>query len=99
MPITKAESQRILGEVSQDKIFWVNDGKALKKLSELEAALKEMSDDTFRYHVNENKNDFYKWVGEVIGDDKLAQDLLRNTSRLQAARAVGTRISTLLRAR
>ncbi len=99
MAIAKSEAQRILGEVPQDKVFWVNDGKVLKKLSELETALKEMSDDTFCYHVNEEKNDFYKWVGEVIGDGKLARDLLRATSRLQAARAVGTRITMLGRAR
>jgi len=96
---TKAEAQRILGEVPQDKVFWMNDGKILKKLSDLEAALKEMSDDTFRYHVNSEKNDFYKWVGEVIGDDRLARELLRATSRLQAVKAVGTRISSLLRSR
>jgi hypothetical protein len=99
MATTKVEAQRILGEVPQDKVFWSNDGKLIKKLSELETALKEMSDDTFGYHVNAEKNDFYKWVAEVIGDDRLARDLLRATSRLQAARAVGTRISSLLRVR
>ena len=31
--MTKAEAQRILGEVPQDKVFWVNDGKVIKKLS------------------------------------------------------------------
>ncbi len=97
--ITKAESQRVLGEVPQDKVFWVNDGKVLKKLSDLEIALKEMSDDTFRFHANTEKNDFFKWVGEVVGDDRLARDLLRATSRLQAAKAVSTRIGALLRAR
>lgn len=65
----------------------------------LETALKQTSDDTFRYHVNAEKNDFYKWVREVIGDDRLARELLRTTSRLQAAKAVGTRISSLLRSR
>ena len=96
---TKAEAQRILGEVPQDKVFWMNDGKILKKLSDLEAALKEMSDNTFHYHVNSEKNDFYKWVGEVIGDDRLARELFRATSRLQATKTVGTRISSLLRSR
>jgi hypothetical protein len=97
--ITKVEAQKMLGEVPQDKAFWVTDGKIIKKLSDLETALKQMSDDTFRYHVNAEKNDFYKWVGEVIGDDRLARELLRTTSRLQATKAVGTRISSLLRSR
>jgi dipeptidase len=99
MAMTKAEARKILGECSEDKVFWANDGKTLKKLADLETALKEMSDDTFGYHVNAEKNDFAKWVDEVIGDQRLAADLTKAASRLQAARAVGTRISFLLRVR
>jgi len=99
MAMTKVEARRLLGECPEDKIFWVNDGKTLKKLADLETALKEMSDDTFRFHANDAKNDFTKWVNEVIGDARLAADLTKAASRLQAARAVGTRISSLLRVR
>ena len=99
MAITKAEARKLLGECPEEKIFWVNDGKTLKKLADLETALKEMSDDTFRFHANETKNDFIKWVDEVIGDPRLATDLAKAATRLQAARAVGIRISSLLRVR
>jgi hypothetical protein len=54
-----------------------------------------MSDETFRYHLAGGRNDFSKWIREVVRDDKLARDLSKAGSRIQASEAVADRISFL----
>ena len=93
--ISKEEANRRLGDVPDDKRFWCHDGRVIKNLRELGKALNDMSDDTFRYHTAEGRNDFSKWVREVVGDDKLANDLIKAKSRIQASEALAQRISFL----
>ena len=93
--VTRAVAEERLGNVSQEKQFWCSDGRYLKNLEELETALGEMTDETFRYHSNEIKTDFSNWVRDVIGDDKLARDLQKSATRELAARSVAERITWL----
>ena len=93
--ITKSVAEKRLGDVSQEKRFWCHDGRYLKNLQELEAALEQMTEETYRYHVNETKSDFSNWVRDVIGDDKLSRDLQKSATRTQAARSIAERIVSL----
>jgi hypothetical protein len=90
--ISKEEAKRRLGDVPADKRFWCHDGKNIKNLKELREALIGMSDETFHYHSGEGRNDFSKWIREVVGDDKLAEVLSKAKSRMQASQAVAERI-------
>jgi hypothetical protein len=65
----------------------------MKNLVELGIALREMSGDTFRYHVNDGRNDFSKWVEDVIGDHALSAELKNCSTRSQAEKAVSDRIA------
>jgi len=93
--VTKTIAEGWLADVPQEKRFWCSDGRVLKNLAELEAALKEMSEETFRYHSSESKSDFSNWVRDVIGDEKLSGDLRKSTTRAQAAKSVASRIAWL----
>jgi hypothetical protein len=93
--ISKEEAKRRLGDVPDDKRFWCHDGKNIKNLRELRKALIDMSDETFHHHSGEGRNDFSKWIREVVGDDKLAEDLSKTKSRMLASQAVAQRISFL----
>jgi hypothetical protein len=93
--ITKSVAEKRLGEVSQEKRFWCHDGRYLKNLQELEDALEQMTEETFRYHVNETKSDFSNWVRDVIGDEKLSRDLEKSATRAQSAKSVAARIVSL----
>jgi hypothetical protein len=93
--MTKATAKERLSDVPDEKRFWCNDGRYLKNLEELEAALQQMTDDTFSYHSNESKTDFSNWVRDVIGDEKLARDLLKSTTPAQAGKMVAARIKWL----
>jgi len=93
--LSKEEAKRRLGDVPDEKRFWCHDGKTIKNVKELGRALIEMSDETFHYHLSEGRNDFSKWVREVVGDDQLAETLGKTKSRIQATKAVAERISFL----
>ena len=95
--ITRAVAEQRLGDVPQDRQFWCSDGRILKNLPELRVALEQMTDETFRYHSNDAKNDFSNWVRDVIGDDELAADLRKSNVRVQAAKIVADRVGWLRR--
>lgn len=57
--------------------FYVKDGKVVKSLQELVDTIPTISDTTFEYHVNSNKNDFATWIKEGLGDPALADSIKR----------------------
>ncbi len=93
--ITKPDAIARLGNVPEEKRFWIVDGRYLSNLEELRTALEGMADETFRVHSDENKSDFSKWVDEVIGDGKLASDLKKSATRSAAVKCVNARIKFL----
>lgn len=95
--MSRAVAQKLLEDVLEDKRFWCQDSRVLKNLSDLDVALREMSEETFRYHLNEAKNDFSNWVRDVIRDDKLAGDLWHSTTRTEAIKSVADRLAYIKR--
>ena len=93
--ITRSVAQKWLSDVPEDKRFWCQDGRALKNLPELQVALKDMTEETFRHHSTETHNDFSRWVSDVIGDERLSADLRASATPAQAARSVSERIASL----
>ena len=89
------DAQRVLRHVPEEKRFYAHDGKILSNIFELKAALEKISRACYSYHVNEEKNDFARWVREVLGDDKLAKDLVRTPAQKDASRLVADRITWL----
>jgi hypothetical protein len=89
--VTKAVSKSGLSDVAADKVFLCHDGRVMKNLDELGVALREMSEETFRYHVTADKNDFSKWVEDVIGDRELSAVLKSSSTRSQAGKLVAAR--------
>ena len=94
--ILKHHAERRLADVPDQYVFWCHDGRVLRNLRELKDALEMMSDETYAYHANKEKNDFSNWVKDIIGDDKLARDLTRASDRRQAFEYVKTREVFLL---
>ena len=93
--VTKDEAKRYLCDAAPEQCFWVNNGPILKNMEELANALPDMADDTFRHHVNNEKNDFSSWVRDIIGDQKLANDLLSSKNRESALNKVRNRLNSL----
>lgn len=93
--VNKEEAERYLGNVAPEQCFWINNGPLLKNLEELANALVEISDEAYAYHVNKEKNDFSAWVKDVIGDKKLANELLSSKNRASALKKVKNKLSSL----
>ena len=92
---TDGEARRYLNSVPEDKVFWSHDGAVLHNMAELSQALNSISNETFAYHVNPEKNDFANWVKNVIGDEMLATQLFRSHDKGSAAKQVSERLKAL----
>ena len=92
---TKDEAKCYLNDAASDKCFWVNNGPIIKSLDELANALSQISDEIFQHHVTQDKNDFSTWIDDVIGDKKLANDLLSSKSRESALKKIRSRLNSL----
>ncbi|MFC1910543.1 hypothetical protein ACFLXC_04580 [Chloroflexota bacterium] len=96
--ITREMALNWLGEVfANDKKFWSRDGGIFRSLEELRDGLKNMELDIYQYHLNENKNDFARWVSDVIGDHELSVELGQAKNGVEAAQIITNRIEVLKR--
>lgn len=91
----KEEANRILAGVDGERCFWINNGPVLKNLDELYKALGEIKKEMFTHHVNDGKNDFSNWVRDVLGDQKLAEDITNAKSKREMASKVKQRMRYL----
>ena len=92
---SKEQAQRFLAQVPEQNVFWCSSGATIRDMKELAQGLVAMSDDDFAHHVNSDKNDFCNWIRDVIGDEELAVELAKVTSRLDATGCVTTRVAIL----
>ncbi len=93
--ISGHEIKEILADVSGEYVFYMNDGKILRNMDELGAALNNINEELYAYHVNSAKNDFSSWVKDVICDEKLARDLQKAKDRATAAKIAAKRLAFL----
>jgi hypothetical protein len=93
--VINQNARQLLADVPDANVFYLNDGRILRNMEDLRDALDSMSDDLFLYHNNTDKNDFYNWVKDIIGDDKLSHDLLRSHSSARAFKSVSQRVALL----
>ncbi len=59
----------------EDKAFVLRNGQKLKTVKELKESLKTMDEETFRHHVNHERNDFSEWIKHVFKDKELARKI------------------------
>ncbi|MBN2096298.1 hypothetical protein JW752_02750 [Candidatus Peregrinibacteria bacterium] len=86
----KKTKKKTLPVAPDDMCFWVNNGSVLKDLKELHQALSDMADETFAYHVNQEKNDFARWTEDVLKELDLAKKLMKVKTRKAAIKALDT---------
>ncbi len=62
-------------------IFYFNNGMQCEDIPSLIEALESIDDETFNYHRNSRKNDFYSWVNEGLGMHDIANIVKRSRTR------------------
>ena len=95
MEITRDEAKKLLSNVPDRCVFRCCDGRVIRNIRELGKTVAHMPDDSFRYHANQDKNDFSRWVKETVGDEILARHLNRAVDKQQALKELSNRISFL----
>ncbi len=93
----KEDAKKILSNTTPEKAFWVNNGPILKNIIELSVAAKKLTPQQFAHHVNQAKNDFAKWVEEIIRDSDLAKAVRKAKTKEELARAISKRLKALQR--
>lgn len=93
--IAKQDAEKLLADVPEDRSFWCNDGRIFRNMRDLSDGLVSMSDETFAYHLNDEKNDFSNWLRDVIEDEKLAKDMENPITRQEAVKRVDDRVKFL----
>ena len=65
-----------LFEVSPEQHFVLCNGTRIKDIVELAHIIENVSEDDFKAHVNEEKNDFCNWIRDVFNEHELAEELM-----------------------
>jgi len=82
-------------DVPHNKVFWFSNGNQAKSMGELYRAIKVMPDHEFSDHCNDQKNDFYNWVFDVVEDVELAKEMLGCTNKHTLISSMQTHFATL----
>lgn len=67
--------------------FWVHQGPVLRSLWDLAKFLEIITEEQFVYHVKQGRNDFARWVKEILQDKICAVALARAKTRSAALAA------------
>ena len=78
--------RKIFGKSAPEQYhFIVKGGKKLKDIEDLVNALHNMSDDVFKHHVNQYKNDFSTWLKDIFDEHQLSEEIrhIRNKTEME----------------
>ncbi|MEK6947451.1 MAG: hypothetical protein AABX32_07635 [Nanoarchaeota archaeon] len=79
-------------EIKPEEYFGLSNGRILKNLNELLNALKSMDEETFKFHVNQEKNDFGNWIEDVFKYEDLANQIFNAKMREDIIKAVESKL-------
>ncbi|MFW6383281.1 MAG: hypothetical protein ACOCZQ_01415, partial [Nanoarchaeota archaeon] len=89
------EAKRRLSPVAEGEFFITKEGEEIKSLEHLLETLNNTSEENFRHHVNEYKNDYRDWVKYSIKDEALALELSKTIDFEKTKEIVKKRIEEL----
>jgi hypothetical protein len=84
-----------LADCSPEVVFWVCNGTMMRNLHELAKTVEGLDDNTFKYHVNQERNDFARWVEDIFADTTLANKLRKAKKQKTFAQTVNRRLKEL----
>lgn len=88
-------AKNILRQLKPEEYFYLHDGSAIKNIKEVPEVLEKISEDTFRYHVNPQTNDFAKWVRFLSDDQDFAAIVAKCIKKNDMINAVKDKLTSL----
>lgn len=80
--------KKIAGQAPEEYHFVLADGNKLRDMLELVESLETMTEDVYRHHVNEMKNDFSNWVRDIFDEHELADEIAKINSKVDTQMAI-----------
>lgn len=96
--LTKEQAGYFLRTVSDDTAFWVANGPVFRNLEDMANGLQTLDDAQFAFHVNNDKNDFYNWINDIIGDKNLCVAIKDTKAKEAMQKKVAARVAQLKKA-
>jgi len=91
-----ADVKRILSDVPESHMaFWFTNGTVARNIYELVNAVDSCDKSIFEYHANSEKNDFYNWILDVLGDEILAKRIKNELDQHKFVKRLRKRIKEL----
>jgi len=72
-------------------MFYFHNGQTADSIKTLIKVLETLDEETFRYHCNKDKNDFYNWLNTGLNDAKAAAGI----KALKTKKAILTKLKQL----
>ncbi len=90
------DAKKALADVPESRLaFWFTNGTIAKNLYEFVSAIESCDAGVFTYHANNEKNDFYNWILNVLGDEVLAKRVKKEYDQKSFAKKIRRRIREL----
>ncbi len=90
------DAKKALSDVPEQYMaFWFNSGRIAKNIYEFLSSVESCTKEAFQYHVNSEKNDFSRWVYDVLGDEVLSDRLAGELEQKKVAAKIRKRIKEL----
>lgn len=86
---------KLLGDVPSDKGFYLEGSGTISSIEGLYRALGEMDESQFSCYRNNEKNDFYNWIIQVVGDSRLANEVARAKTKSTTLKKIKQRMDSL----
>lgn len=78
-----------------EEVFLSNDGRTIRNLWELKEFVDGASENVIAYHLSPDRNDFSEWIGGVLMDVELADNLDGLRERSELSSQIANRLSHL----
>lgn len=88
VPVRTEKGNKPLVHAYNEKCFWVHDGPMLSDLKDLLRSFSYMTDVQFAHHVTTEKNDFARWVEDILLDSECAKALRKARTQKKATKVV-----------
>lgn len=98
-PVEVTIIKKVFGKVPEEYAFVLADGRKLKSLFDLMHSFRDMSEEVFRHHVNDMRNDFSNWVHDVFEEPELAEELKKINNKLEAEVVLLRKLEATLQAK
>lgn len=74
--------------------FYFSNGDSAGSLREFLGKLKEIDDDCFFHHVNEERNDFANWISDAVGNKVLGRRVGKLKDRKKIIEVIDKKVNS-----